>query len=880
MTWSTWRATALRTVVPALLTLGLFVAMVFIIALPAFEKHLISTQRETARNLVETAITLLASYDRQVGDGELTRDEAQARAMERLRTLRYGPEGRDYFWINDLQPVVLMHPYMNEIEGSDIFYIPDAEGRPLLLAFLEIVRSPEQGGFCYYQWQDREQRTEPEDKVSYVELYEPWGWIVGTGVYLDDVKTAVARMTRTLTSASLLILLAITILALFVVFTSVRREILRLSAEQAVREREQTMQAVLDNTVQFMGLLSPEGRVLHVNRTALSFIDAEEQEIQGALFWDTPWWAHSTALQATLRNIVEACAKERRRISHSATNSAPDGTMIDIDFSLSPILDEQGRVTQIVAEGRDVTAINRANQALRKSEEELATILDSIQDGVVAVDAEGRILRLNPVAERLVGDAGSGCVGRLLDESLHLLDPAGRPIADLCSRCLHTEKTRQPLQARLEDAAGELSTVEITAATIPGPDGSPAGGVIVLRDRTEEILLRQQLDQAQKLEAIGQLAGGVAHDFNNLLTGILGNAQLLHERSAAGSPEGQPTREIIDAATRAADLTRQLLAFSRKGKFQNAPVDTHDLVAQVSGLLARSIDKRIQLQSDFAADRPFVEGDSTQLYNALLNLGLNARDAMPEGGTLRIGTHNVTLAASDPRLRGTDHSPGDYLALTVADTGIGMDEETRRRIFEPFFTTKPLGQGTGLGLAGVYGCVVNHDGLIEVVSTPAEGSVFTILLPVSAQPAPVVEAPRPLTADGEGRILVIEDEEAVRTFAGRALERFGYEAILCADGIEATAYYQEHADEVDLVILDLIMPRLSGEETFARLRQISEDVPILIASGFSQDQAVTDLIQQGAAGFLAKPYPLEQLSQTVGRHMRRPEPARLSRSPG
>ncbi|MBD3219986.1 response regulator [bacterium] len=736
-----WRAATLRMVLPAILTVALFAATVFVVALPAFEHHLRSTRRETARNVVQSAVSLLASYERQVARGDLTLEQAQRRARERLRQIRYGAEGKQYYWITDLQPVVVMHPYLTEIEGTDILDMPDAQGRPLIYSFLDVVDNPRQGGYVAYRWQRHDEAGPREDKISYVQLYEPWGWIVGSGVYVDDVEARIADMSDTLTVISLTILVVILGLTGFMVVSAARQETRRLDAERSRRARE-----------------------------------------------------------------------------------------------------------------RDI-----------------ATILDALQDAVVAVDATGTIVRLNPVAERLLDAREPGTTGRHLDTAFALTELDGRPITDLFARLFGTENAEAPLQAQLVAEPGSPRTLQISASRI---DGAPGGGVIVMHDRTDEVTLRNQLFQAQKLEAVGQLAGGVAHDFNNLLTSILGNAELLADRLADDEEARSSAEEIMVASGRAADLTGQLLAFSRKGKFQVAAVDLNALAEEVARLLSRSIDKRIELQTVLSADGAVVEGDPSQLHHALLNLGLNARDAMPDGGTLTISTRNVHLDDQDRRLRGTGRPAGPYVELAVADTGWGMTEEVRSRIFEPFFTTKGPGEGTGLGLASVYGCVINHGGILDVATVAGDGSTFTILLPRTARALDQRDRPAQPAVSGEGRIMIVDDEEVVRALAERALARYGYEVISCEDGIEAIERLRKEREEIDLVILDLVMPRLSGEQTFDELRRLDPGVPILIASGFTQDAAVQGLIHRGAAGFLAKPFQLAHLARTVDQTIRqhaRPE---------
>ncbi|MFP4053983.1 MAG: cache domain-containing protein [Phycisphaerae bacterium] len=392
---------------------------------------------------------------------------------------------------------------------------------------------------------------------------------------------------------------------------------------------------------------------------------------------------------------------------------------------------------------------------------------------------------------------------------------------------------------------------------------------IAERKRAEEqrIELESQLRHSTKMEAIGQLAGGIAHDFNNILTAIRGNAQLISMSAEGDSDITAMAEQISTASTRAADLTSQLLAFARKRKLQVSLVNMHQCIEEVVKLLRHSIDKRIALRTDLQADRPTVHGDSAQLQNALLNFALNARDAMPEGGTLTFTTRNTRMNSSESKVWQARECEGEYVEIAVSDTGCGMSEEVRERIFEPFFTTKEVGKGTGLGLAGVYGCVKSHNGMIRVESAVGEGSTFIIALPVSTEKPAQKPAPtKAYLQPGTGRVMLVDDEEIVRNFAKRVLESQGYDVIPLSDGTEAVEYFRQKHLTVDLVILDMVMPRMDGPTTLKKLRQIDPAVRVLLASGFSKDEVASGLLREGANGFLGKPFSVEELCQAVSIH--------------
>jgi len=507
-------------------------------------------------------------------------------------------------------------------------------------------------------------------------------------------------------------------------------------------------------------------------------------------------------------------------------------------------------------------ARRRAEQALRESEARLRITLDSIADAVIATDAEGRVTGLNPVAEQLTGWAGSEALGRPLPEVFRVEQADA---LEAFEQALRQGRTVVPAQARvLLGRDGRPRRIAESAAPIRGSEGAIVGAVLVFRDVSAAHELQERLRQAQKMEAVGQLAGGVAHDFNNLLVAILGNAELLTMSLRPASPEAELAGEILGAGKRAADLVRQLLAFSRKGRMQSVAVDLHALIREVVALLSRSIDKRIEVATDLQARGATVIGDPSQLQNALLNLGLNARDAMPSGGRLAIATREVELD-------GDPGAPAPAIELSVSDTGVGMSPAVRERIFEPFFTTKDQGRGTGLGLAGVYGTVHNHGGRIQVASEPGQGTTFRVVLPLSsdaqmsAPAAGALPAAEGAPVKGQGRVLVVDDEEAVRSYAGRALKELGYAPTLCKDGGEALALFETRSREFDLVVLDLMMPVLSGLDTFRRMKAIRPDVRVLVSSGFSQPDTAHTLLKEGVVGFLSKPFQLDELARELAR---------------
>ncbi len=379
--------------------------------------------------------------------------------------------------------------------------------------------------------------------------------------------------------------------------------------------------------------------------------------------------------------------------------------------------------------------------------------------------------------------------------------------------------------------------------------------------------LEDQLNQEQKLESIGRLAGGVAHDFNNLMAIVLANIDFLRQTLMQEIGERDELIESMNsielAAKRASDLTRQLLGFARRGKYENRPMDISLIFEEAVGFIRRSFDPSIIILVNIQPNL-IVTGDSVQLHQVLMNLCVNARDAMPIGGTLTI-KGSLTTVREEQALKIPSLLPGPYVLLTVQDTGLGMDKDTCKKIFEPFFTTKELGKGSGLGLATVYGIIKNHGGHIEVDSAVGQGTTFSVYLPTADMVSRELSAKPTLSiAPAIGStILFVEDVETERKTTTKLLERLGYQVIEAQDGREAVKLFMKHRQEIKLVLLDMILPNLSGTETFRWLRKIDPQIKVLITSGYIDEERASDLLAQGALGFLPKPHRTELLQSAV-----------------
>jgi two-component system cell cycle sensor histidine kinase/response regulator CckA len=501
--------------------------------------------------------------------------------------------------------------------------------------------------------------------------------------------------------------------------------------------------------------------------------------------------------------------------------------------------------------------------ALAESEEKYRTLIENLDTGLVLLDENLRVVEFHDTFTGILGFDPGQVLGRSLEE----LHPRGAPVSERILEALH----------RILDTG---DTLRLQGQRLPIADGTASHEIhmdlsifrVILsgrryvacsfQDVTDRHRLQEQLLQAQKMESIGRLASGLAHDFNNLLAGIMGNASLLEIEAGDPDEVRAAATQIKEAARRAADLSGRMMTFSRKRPPRREALDMAAVVGSVARLLGTARPPGIEIEVDVADDLPVIEADRTQLETALLNLLLNAVDAMPGGGTVCVSAREIVVDQWKP---GTNPAVGEgrWLRLTVSDTGTGMDEQTRSRVFEPFFTTKDPGKGTGLGLYTVYGIVQAHEGQISVGSEPGQGTSFDLYFPLGrggdAAPARASIGP-PLP--GHGTILIVDDEEIIRNTLSSMLSRLGYRTLLARSGSEALEILAGEPG-VELVLLDLVMEGLDGRETFQRIRRMHEPPHVLLMSGTVEQAEVDGLIQSGARGFLPKPFSLNRLSRSV-----------------
>ena len=636
------------------------------------------------------------------------------------------------------------------------------------------------------------------------------------------------------------------------------------AAAEALARRERELQTLLEHTPDMIARFDPQGRFTYVNAQVERMTGRTAAELLGhdvsAVGWSeevAAWWR---------ARFAEVLASQEPFTCE--TEQATTSGVRWLESRLVPERDATGACVSVLVITRDVTDRHAMESELRTTTEMLRALIDAAPVAVVVTDVARRVTLWNRAAERTFGWTADEVLGHP-ERTVPADAVVERETREGVARrgdhpvTYETQRLRRDgarIDVQVSTAALRVAPADATdspgsaAPAVAGAQGPIAGFVTLVADVTERKQLEARYRQAQKMEAVGQLAGGVAHDFNNLLTAVLGHAELLLRRLPAGERAQRSAREIVHAAERAAALTQQLLAFGRKQVLQARVVSVNEVVAEAERMLERVIGEDVELVARLDPALPAIVADPTQLHQVLVNLVVNARDAMPHGGRITVDTsrHDVdgALEVHDGVM-----PPGRYVRIAVGDGGVGMDRATQARIFEPFFTTKEVGKGTGLGLATVYGIVKQLDGYIWVYSEPGLGTTFHLYFPASGEAAEPTVAEEPAAlAGGRGTVLVVEDEASVRALVVEVLDECGYAVLEAGTPEEALRRARAHPGPIDLLLTDVVMPGMNGRELACQLGAERPGVPVLYMSGYSDRAIVERGVLDDGVEFLPKPF--------------------------
>jgi PAS domain S-box-containing protein len=625
------------------------------------------------------------------------------------------------------------------------------------------------------------------------------------------------------------------------------------AAEEKSRYKE-----LLENVDDAVYLVDGRGRILDANEASYSRLGYSQAQF---LALTLPALMAPADAERVLGTLDAASGRQGPRTVETRHLTA-GGSFLPVEIKVRPI-DYRGEKV-VLSVARDVSARKEAELALRESEERFRSVVENSHEGFLILDDAFRVVYVNPEFCRVVGypaeDLRGGDVAKLLtEESLQLVK---QNFFD------SLRGDRVPTHYEFDVLRSDGDTRRVTVSTTIIRDLTGRQQVVAqvlditerIRQEVERKELENKLIHAQKMEAIGTLAGGIAHDFNNLLMGIQGRISVMQLNLSDDHPHSEHIHAIGKTIKSAAALTKQLLGFARGGKYEVKPTCLNELVEKTCDMFSRT-KKEVSIRRNLREGLWSVDADQGQMEQVLLNLYVNAGQAMPDGGELFLETENVTLRSTFCRSYGVE--AGEYVKLTVRDTGVGMDEETMARIFEPFFTTKEIGKGSGLGLASVYGIIQNHKGIVRVSSRVGQGTSFFIYLPASDKRVVAEVVGHYELARGQESILLVDDEEEILHVGSLMLKELGYQVLLACSGRDAAAILEVDPQGVDLVILDMVMPEMAGGAAFDRLRAVRPDLRVLLASGYSLNRQAQEVIRRGGSGFIQKPFDMVGLSRKI-----------------
>ncbi|MCB2181934.1 MAG: cache domain-containing protein [Desulfobulbaceae bacterium] len=889
-----------KILLPSMLAVLLFIVSQFCLTVPDVKNNLLTKKKEMISEVTQVAFSILNYYHGLEKDNILSREEAQKRAMLQIKALRYGKEQKDYFWINDTNPKMVMHPYRPELDGQDMSEFADPRGKHLFVEFVKTVEASESGYVDYlWQWKDNPYLIVP--KKSFVKSFEPWNWIIGTGVYLKDVDEEIGILIKKIVSYSTLILLLVTLISLYIVRQGMHAAATRKNHEEQLRRHRDHLEALvkirtkdlesanenLSEEVRVRKQIAEELRyqhaflqnviesipypfcVININDFSISMTNGASRKLarSDAQFCYTMLHNSDGPCRGTNQTCpLHQIKKQKKSVVVEHVHYTSDNDPLRFfELHCHPIFDQYGNVVQMIESAIDVTERRRVEKNLHLSEERYRKLIETAIDAIFVSDMETeKIIQVNKSAEKLLGIPSEEIIGQTQSQLLYPPDKSSEFSESFKKHCLNGQGILNGLSVRHSD--GHHIPVEIGVSTAKWGERKVVHGIF--RDITERKKLENNLCQAQKLEAVGTLAGGIAHDFNNILTAILGFSEMTHIELPDGSKAKNHLYKVIQASRRARDLVSQILTFSAfpHGREGKKSILLQNCVRDALKLLRSTIPTTIELKHNLDPECPPVIANFTQVQQVIFNLCTNAYHAMRDsGGVMQIDVYlqEVTEDLAAP----LKVDSGKYAVLSVKDTGVGMDNETLSRIFDPYFTTKKIHEGTGLGLASVQGVVKSHNGGLRVQSEVGHGSCFEVYFPLSGH-APTQPCEEDDLDPSElpricKTVLFVDDEQMLVQLGKMYLERVGCFVTACGNSLEAFEKFKNNPDFYDIVVSDQTMPGMTGLDLAKEIKEIRPDIPFIIATGYSDMINEKNAKAKGADEFLMKPLTLRKLLCTI-----------------
>lgn len=608
------------------------------------------------------------------------------------------------------------------------------------------------------------------------------------------------------------------------------------AAVRAALDKKRQRQALVSSEEEFQRVIrcSPIAMAIYDEEERITFLNEKFMKVFGYTRDDLhdldDWWGRAYPDQVYRQQARTHWEHARQKARYTGNDIEPHRYRVTCKDGMQRIVEIFGSII-----GRkNLVILNDITQQRRADEQllQMGAIVESSDDAIIGLELDGTVTSWNRGAEKIYGHSREEMKGR--SYALVLPEGAENELEGILESTRLGEHVEH-LETLHRRKDGKIINMSLTISPIVDAEGNVTSASTIGSDISQRVSLEQQLRQAQKMEALGTLAGGIAHDFNNILTAIIGHASLVNLKLEKYSPLSENVHQILEAASRAANLTQALLGFSRKGPIETKPVSLNGIIRKVERLLIMLLKENVTYQANLTPDDPTILADSGQIEQVLINLATNARDAIPSAGAIRISTALIDLDEQFVRLHGYG-TAGRYASLRFSDNGVGMDDRIRTRIFEPFFTTKEAGKGTGLGLSIVYGIIKQHNGFINCYSEPGLGTTFQIYLPLTSKESVThAREPEPTPKGGTETILVAEDDEATRNLDRKILEAYGYRVIEAFDGEDAIAKFKQHREQISLLFLDSIMPRKNGKEVYEELTRISPDLKVLVTSGYPAD---------------------------------------------